>query len=234
MQSQPYRSSYSNLAAGREAGLARFFTQTYAWMSFGLAIMGVTGYLTANSPTMHQLLFGNGLVRLLVALGWMAMTVTFQSRLHRVQPATAANMFLAYSVATGVMLSSYFLIYTGGSMARVFLLTSASFAGAASFGALTKRDLQPVTQFMMIGLIGVIVASLVNMFMRSEAIYWMSTYAMVLIFAGLSASKNQELRQMYAAQGGAGNLAIAGALSLSLSFLNLFLALLRIFGNERR
>lgn len=233
MQSQPYRSSYSNLAAGREAGLSRFFTQTYAWMSFGLAIMGLTGYLTANSQTMRQILFGNPIVSLALAIGWFAMTTTFQSRMHRVKASTAANMFLAYSVTTGLMLSSYFMVYTGGSMARVFLLTSATFAGTAGYGALTKRDLAPVNQFMMVGLIGVIVASIVNFFMHSEAIYWVSTYAMVLIFAGLAATENQKLRQMYAAQGGAGNLAIAGALTLSLSFLNLFLALLRIFGNRR-
>jgi hypothetical protein len=215
--------------------LSRFFASTYAWLAAGLAIMGTTAYLTANTPAMVRLLFGNGPVYIVMTIGWFVMTQVIQARLPRANASAAANMFLAYSMTTGVTLAAVFLVYTGESLARTFFITAGTFAGAAAYGATTKRDLGPVGHFMIVGLIGMLIASVVNIFMRSAAVYWVSTYAMVIIFTGLIAYHNQMLRQMYAARGAGNNLAIHGALVLSLSFINLFLTLLRFQqGNDNR
>jgi FtsH-binding integral membrane protein len=234
MNAERLRYNSHTLSTEQSEGLARFFGATYAWLAGGLAVMGVTAYLTANTPAMVQLLFGNHWAHLALTLGWFAMTQVIQVKIPRAEAGTAANMFLAYSVVTGMTLASVFLLYAHGSLARTFFVTAGTFAGAAGYGMATKRDLGPVGQFMMVGLIGVIVASVVNLFMHSEAIYWVSTYAMVLIFTGLIAYENQSLRRMYAAQGVGGNLAIHGALVLSISFINLFLTLLRFMGDDRR
>ncbi len=124
-------------------------------------------------------------------------------------------------------------MYTASSVGQVFFVCAGAFAGLAVYGATTKRDLTAVGHFLFIGLIGLVLASVVNLLLKSSTISWLTTYAGVLIFAGLTAYDNQKLRQMYARQGEAGNLALQGALTLYLDFINLFVLLLRLFGKRR-
>lgn len=228
------RSPHDSLAAGRQAGMASFFAATYTWMAVGLTLMGLMAYLVSTSPVLIRMLYGNAFASLGLSIGWIFMVSTIQSRIPYASSTAATNMFLAFSVCTGLLFGSVFLVYSGATLTMAFGITAASFASMATYGAVTKRDLAPVQEFMMIGLFGVIIASLINLFMHSEAIYWVSTYMIVFIYAGLTAYYNQALRQMYIQRGASNNLAILGALILSISFLNLFLAILRIVGDNRR
>lgn len=228
------RSPHDSLAAGRQAGLASFFATTYGWMALGLTLMGLMAYLVSTSVVLQRLLFGNAFVGIGMSIAWMFMVGIIQNRIPYASSTAAVNMFLGFSVWTGLLFSWAFLLYSGATLTMAFGITAASFATMAIYGVVTKRDLGPVQEFMMIGLVGVIIASLINLFMHSAAIYWVSTYIIVFIYAGLTAYYNQALREMYVARGASNNLAILGALTLSISFLNLFLAILRIVGDERR
>jgi FtsH-binding integral membrane protein len=236
-------SSYGNFrpaygSRGREVGqsaaASAFMFSVYRWMSLGLAVTGVTAWYVAQSAAAVQLIFGNRWAFYGLLIAQLALVVAFTPVAVRASSAAAAAMFLAYSALTGVTFSFIFLRYTQASVAQTFFVTAGSFAGLAFFGATTKRDLSAVGRFMMIGLFGFIIASLVNLWLQSPAIYWVSTYAGVLIFAGLTAYETQRLRDMYLTEGGGGNLALRGALVMYLDFVNLFLMLLRLFGNERR
>ena len=149
----------------------------------------------------------------------------------------AAGLFYVYAILNGLTLSVVFLIYTKGSIATTFFVTAGTFAGMSAYGYITKRDLTSVGNFMMMGLFGLIIASVVNMFMRSEMIYWVTTYAGILIFVGLTAYDTQKIKELNVI-GNAGTdedhkEAIHGALILYLDFINLFLYLLRLLGRRR-
>jgi FtsH-binding integral membrane protein len=161
------------------------------------------------------------------------MVIAFTSMAHRVSASTAAAMFLGYAGLNGLTFSVLFMAYTQASIAQAFFVTAGSFAGLSAAGYVTKRDLSGMRSFLFIGLIGVVLASLVNIFLQSPAIYWVSTYAGVLVFAGLTAYDTQKLKRMYAVSGAQGNLALRGALMLYLDFINLMILLLRIFGRRR-
>ncbi len=220
--------------SAQHAAATAFMWGVYRWMALGLAITGLSALWVASSPAAVNFIFGNPMVFYGMLIGELVLVFAFTPVAVRASTGTAAAMFVAYSALTGLTLSSIFLRYTEGSIAQTFFVTAGSFAGLAIYGTTTKRDLTAVGRFMFIGLIGLIIASLVNIFLKSPAIYWVSTYAGVLIFAGLTAYETQRLRQMYLAEGGGGNLALRGALIMYLDFINLFLMLLRIFGNERR
>jgi len=142
-------------------------------------------------------------------------------------------MFFLYAGITGLTFSVIFLLYTSSSIASTFLVTAGTFAGISVFGAVTKRDLSGVGRFALFALIGLIIASVVNIFLHSSALMWLTTFAGILIFAALTAYDTQKLKAMYAA-GVGGNLALRGALTLYLDFINMFLFLLRIFGQRNR
>jgi FtsH-binding integral membrane protein len=145
----------------------------------------------------------------------------------------AAAVFVAYAALNGFTLATILLLYTAASIGQVFFVGAAAFGGPSIYGALTKRDLTALGQFLFIELVGIVLASVVNWFFGNSAIYWITAYAGVLIFAGLTAYDNQKLRQLYAERGEAGNLALQRALTLYLDFVNLFLMLLRSFGRRK-
>ncbi len=210
-----------------------FMWGTYRWMSLGLAVTGLVAWSVANSEAAIQLLWGNRAAFWILAFAQVGMVLSFNSVAQRASAAATGAMFLAYSALTGLTFSAIFLVYTEASIAQVFFVSAGSFAGLSIYGATTKRDLSAMGRFMFIGLFGLILASLVNIFFQNPAIYWVSTYAGVLIFAGLTAYDTQKLRAMFLAQGDKNNLALRGALRLYLDFINLFLFLLRILGNRR-
>jgi FtsH-binding integral membrane protein len=215
------------------AGEADFLWKTYRWMSLGLALTGAVAWIVANTPALAQAVFGNPVLFYGAMIAELGIVIVFAARASRMSFAAAAGTFIGYSALNGITMAMIFLVYTAASVASVFFICAAAFAGLSLYGATTKRDLSAVGHFMFIGLIGFVIASVVNLFLKSSAIYWITTYAGVLIFAGLTAYDNQKLRRMYAERGEAGNLALQGALTLYLDFINLFLLMLRLFGRRR-
>jgi len=216
------------------AGEVTFLWRTYRWMAIGLALTGAVAWLVASTPSLLQAVFANSLLFYGAIIAELVMVVVFAARASRMSFAAAATTFTAYAALNGVTMATIFLFYTAASVAQVFFVCAGAFAGLSLYGAKTRRDLTAMGHFMFIGLVGLVLASVVNLFLKNPAIYWVTTYAGVLIFAGLTAYDNQKLRRMYALQGEGGNLALQGALALYLDFVNLFLQLLRLFGKRRR
>lgn len=215
------------------AGELDFLWKVYRWMSIGLAITGTIAWFVAGTPAIVEALFSSRWIFYAFMIVQIGMVLVFATRASRMSFSAAATLFTTYAALNGVTMSVIFLAYTAASVGQVFFVSAGAFAGLAVYGATTKRDLSAMGQFMAMGLIGLVIASVVNIFLQSSAVYWISTYAGVLIFAGLTAYDNQKLRRMYAQQGEAGNLALQGALTLYLDFVNLFLMLLRLFGKRR-
>jgi FtsH-binding integral membrane protein len=205
---------------------------TYRWMSVGLGITGLVAWLVSQSPAAIELFVTNRIVFYALLFAQLGMVIAFGSVASRASTAVTGAMFFAYAALTGVTFSFIFLVYTSASISSTFLVTGATFGGLSLFGAVTKSDLSGVGRFAMFALIGLIVASVVNIFFASSALLWVTTFAGVLIFAALTAYDTQKLKALYAA-GLGGNLALRGALMLYLDFINMFLFLLRLFGRRR-
>ncbi len=220
-------------ATGDDALVSALLWKTYRWMAAGLALTGAVAWVVAATPAINQVVFGNPPLFYGLLIAELAMVVVFSRVVHKVSFAAAAGMFMAYAALNGITMSFVFLLYTQSSIAQVFFVTAGSFAGLSFVGYTTKKDLSAIGRFMYMGLIGLIIASVVNIFLQSPAIYWITTYAGVLIFAGLTAYDTQKLKTMFAAHGEAGNLPLRGALILYLDFINLMLFLLRILGRRR-
>jgi len=206
---------------------------TYRWMSVGLGITGLVAWLVSQSPAALDLFVGNRIVFYGLLFAQLGLVFSFSSVASRASTAVVAAMFLTYAALTGLTFSIIFLLYTSSSIASTFLVTGGTFAGLSVFGAVTKRDLSGVGRFATFALIGLIIASVVNIFLHSAPLMWLTTFAGVAIFAALTAYDTQKLKAMYAA-GAGGNLALRGALTLYLDFINMFLFLLRIFGQRNR
>lgn len=227
-------------ASARPAGARSLATQsandilwvTYRWMSIGLGITGLVAWLVSQSPQAIEIVLGNRLVFYALLFAQLGLVFAFSSVAQRASTAVTAAMFFAYAALTGLTFSVIFLVYTSSSIATTFLITGGAFAGLSVFGAVTKRDLSGVGRFAIFALIGLIIASVVNMFLASTALMWLVTFAGVGIFAALTAYDTQKLKEMYAA-GVGGNLALRGALMLYLDFINMFLFLLNIFGRRK-
>jgi FtsH-binding integral membrane protein len=205
---------------------------TYRWMSLGLGITGLVAWLVSQSPDALELVLGNRLIFYGLLIAQIGMVFAFNSVAVRASTAVAAAMFFTYAGLTGLTFSVLFLVYTSSSIASTFLITSGAFASLSVFGAVTKSDLSAVGRFAIFALIGLILASVVNIFLASTALLWLTTCAGVVIFAALTAYDTQKLKALYAA-GVGGNLALRGALSLYLDFINMFLFLLRMTGRRR-
>jgi hypothetical protein len=206
---------------------------TYRWMSVGLGITGLVAWLVSQSPEALSVVVGNRVVFYVLLFAQLGLVFAFSSVAARATTAVAATMFFVYAAITGLTFSVIFLLYTSSSIASTFLVTAGTFAGISVFGAVTKRDLSGIGRFALFALIGLIIASVVNIFLHSAALMWLTTFAGILIFAGLTAYDTQKLKAMYAA-GAGGNLALRGALILYLDFINMFLFLLRLFGQRNR
>jgi len=214
-----------------------FVGRVYNWMGLGLATTAVVAMITASSPTLINFVFGNHFIFFGLILGELGLVVALSAAIGRLQATTAALMFFGYSALNGLTLSVIFLAYTSASIANTFFVTAGMFGVMSLYGYATKRDLTSWGSFLFMGLIGIILASVVNLFMQSEAIYWLVTYAGIIVFVGLAAYDAQKIKQMAAY--GFGNeeaerkSAVIGALSLYLDFVNLFLMLLNILGRRR-
>src|SRR5580698_4380136 len=225
--------SRSPLAAARD-GVSDALWVTYRWMTLGLATTGIVALGIAHSPELVESLLRNRILFYGLLFAQIGLVFAFSSMATRVSTAAAALMFFAYAGLTGVTFSTLFLVYTASSIAATFFVTAGAFAGLSVFGMATKRDLSAVGRFGLFALIGVILASLVNMFLRSSGLEWFISVAGVLLFAGLTAYDTQRLKELFRSNGSAGNLPLVGALTLYLDFINMFLFLLRILGDRRR
>lgn len=230
----------SPLTIGRErVAVAQhtFIRRVYGWMAAGLALTALTALLTISSEPLLRLVFGSRLVFYALVIGELGLVVALSAAINRLSAATATLLFLLYSALSGVTFSAIFLAYTQSSIATTFLVTAGTFGAMSAYGALTRRDLTSWGSFLFMGLIGIILASLVNLFFKSPMVYWVATYCGIIVFVGLTAYDTQKLKAMARygfADGDAERKgAIVGALQLYLDFVNLFLMLLRLFGRRR-
>lgn len=232
MNFQPSPPHVSDAYARQQSSVALFFRDVYAWMAGGVALSGLVAFYVANSEVMLRAIFGNSLVFFAIAFAPLGVGLYFQRNAQQMTTFAAGNLFFAYAALMGALLSSALLVYSGASVVRAFFITSGTFGAAAAYGTVTKRELSQASQFLMMGLWGILIASVVNIFLRSSALDWVTSMAMVVVFTGLTAYDHQTLRRLHA-YGGGNNLALMGAFSLYLNFINLFMAMLRIFGQRR-
>jgi FtsH-binding integral membrane protein len=221
-------------AAQIDVGLRQYMLRVYNYMTGGVALTGVVAYLVANSETMVNAIYGTPLqwVVMLAPLGFV-MVLSFG--VNRLSPMMAQLLFWAFAAVMGVSISYIFLVYTQGSIARVFFISAGMFAAMSLYGYTTKRDLTGWGSFLIMGLIGIIIASIVNLFLASSALSWAISIIGVLVFTGLTAYDTQRIKHSYNALDDASiatKKAVMGALSLYLDFINLFLMLLRLLGNR--
>ena len=212
--------------------------KVYIWMALALVITGVTAYSIASSPAaLEKIYSGSGIMLLLIVVE-LGLVFAISAGINRFSLTTATLLFTLYSVVNGMTLSYIFLAYTESSIASVFFITAGTFAAMALFGYLTKTDLSSMGKLLFMLLIGIIIATIVNFFMRNSMLDMLISYAGVAIFVGLTAYDTQKIKQMLMTAPDAGEhmqkLSLIGALTLYLDFINLFLYLLRIFGNNRK
>ena len=210
----------------------------YNWMMLGLFISGLTAFLGSNSPSIQQLIFGNPYMLWVLFFVEIGLVVAITGGINRMAASTASGLFLLFSFVNGLTLSSILLIYTSASVASAFFITGLTFGTMSVYGYYTKTDLTAWGQFLFMGLVGIIIASVVNFFLHNPMLDWIVSFIGVFIFVGLTAYDTQKIRRlgerMTSADGEQfGKLAVVGALSLYLDFVNLFLMLLRFFGRGR-
>ena len=210
--------------------------KVYVWMTLALVITGFTAYGVATSPGVQQAIFTNQILFWGLIIAEFALVIGVSAAINRLSLAMATLMFILYSVINGALLSSIFLIYTASSISTVFFITAGTFATMALIGYTTKTDLSSIGKYLFMALIGLIIATFVNFFIKSSGFDYILSYIGVLIFVGLTAYDSQKIKQMLLqapdAGEGAQKIALLGALSLYLDFINLFLYLLRIFGRR--
>jgi uncharacterized protein len=207
--------------------------QVYAWMGAGLAVTACMALITLSSPVMLAAIAGNRMVFYGLMIGELALVFTLSGAINRLSATTATLIFVAYSALNGVTLSIVTLVYTRGSIASTFVITAGMFGAMSIYGHMTKRDLTSWGSFLFMGLIGVVIAMFVNIFVGSSAVSWIISGIGVIVFTGLTAYDTWKIKAM-AAQGTEGRKpAILGALTLYLDFINLFLMLLNFTGNRR-
>jgi FtsH-binding integral membrane protein len=246
---------HRNVAAGGyadraaiDAGLRAYMIRVYNYMAAAVALSGVVAWLTYNAavvtdtagkitgltPFGQMVLSGPAMIVLL--LGTLGLVFFISFRIQRLQFTTALTLFMVYAGLLGVTLTPIFLVYTGASITKVFFISAASFGALSLWGYTTQRDLSGMGSFMIMGLFGIIIASLVNLFLKSSGLDFAISAIGVIVFAGLTAWDTQRIKEMYDASddsNSAGRKAVMGALSLYLDFINLFLMLLRLVGDRR-
>jgi len=216
-----------------------FVRSVYNWMGVGLALTGIVALYVSSNETMIRLIFGNPLIFFVLIIAELGMVFALAGAVNRMSAGTATSLFVIYSALNGVTLSFIFLAYTRTSIVSTFFICAGTFVACSIYGWTTQKDLTSWSGFLTMGLIGIIIASLVNMFVQSSAMGMIISYIGVIVFVGLTAYDTQKLKNMALTQpaGVDGAVvrkgAILGALSLYLDFINLFLMLLRIFGSSR-
>jgi len=242
------QSGYRTDQVAIDAGLRAYMIRVYNYMASGVALTGVVSWLTYQAAVIQnadgqitgltpfgQAIYG-GPLTIILLLGTLGMVFFLSFRISRLQPSTALLLFMVYAGLLGLVLSSVFLEYTGASITQTFFVSAASFGALSLYGYTTQRDLSPIGSFLIMGLFGLILAMLVQVFLKSPGLSFAISAIGVLIFAGLTAWDTQRIKEMYSAMDDgtvAGRKAVMGALSLYLDFINLFLFLLRFMGNRR-
>lgn len=228
-----------NYASRREVGLRSEASAndalwgTYRWMTLGLAVTGFVALGVASSSAALELLLGNRILFYGLLFAQLGLVVGFNAAARRASTAVVAGMFFLYAALTGVTFSTLFLVYTASSIAAVFFITSGAFAGLSAVGFFTKTDLSAIGRFAIFALIGLILASVVNIFLQSSPLQWIVSVAGVLIFGALTAYDTQKLKRIFASGQAHANMPLVGALMLYLDFVNMFLFLLQLFGRRR-
>lgn len=235
-------------AAAIDAGLRAYMIRIYNYMAAGVALTGVVSWLTFNAAVITdtagkitgltsfgQAIF-SGPLTIVLFLGTLGIVFFLSFRIDKLQASTALILFMLYAGLLGLMLSSVFLAYTGASITRTFFISAASFGALSLYGYTTQRDLSPIGSFLIMGLFGLIIAMLVNLFLKSSGLDFAISAIGVLIFAGLTAWDTQKIKEMYDANDDgtvSGRKTVMGALTLYLDFINLFLFMLRFLGDRR-
>ena len=211
--------------------------KVFVWMTLALAITGLTAYGVATSPTILSLIFSSKVTFFGLIIAEFALVFAISGAINRLSLSTATMLFILYSVINGATLSSIFFAFSVATIGKVFFITAGTFGAMALVGYTTKTDLTSMGKLLFMALLGIIIASVVNMFVASSGLDLILSYVGVLVFVGLTAYDTQKIKQMCQTAPDAGEsaqkLALIGALSLYLDFINLFLYLLRIFGNNK-
>lgn len=230
-------SPFANARSGAKAVESSFINSVYLWMTLGLALTGAVALFTAGNEFLLGLIYGNPITIVVLILAELGLVMFLSARVQTLRPSTATGLYILYAAINGLTLSVIFLVYTRANIATAFFVTAGTFGAMSIYGFITKRDLTSMGSLAVMGLIGVLIASLVNMFLRSEGLYWIITYVAVAVFIGLTAYDTQRIKMMayegFENEGQQNKFAILGALRLYLDFVNLFLLFLRIFGRRR-
>lgn len=225
-----------NFPASVDAGyVAKYITKVYGWMFLGLAITAIVSFLVASSPAAISLLLGNRIAFFGLFIAQIFLVGFLSIRIQKMSSATATAIFLGYAALMGLTFAVFIIAYSAASLMTVFAITAGTFGIMSAVGYFTKQDLTSFGRIMLMGLLGVIIASVVNMFIGSSALYWIISYVGVAVFVGLIAYDTQKIKAyaLLDSEEDRKKGAILGALALYLDFINLFIMLLRLFGGSR-
>lgn len=214
----------------------KFLTKVYGWMSLALLLSGITAFIVANSPFLINLVFGNKIGFPLLAIGEIVLVWWLSASIRKISTITASIAFLAYSVINGATLASIFYVFSLDSIIVVFLVSALMFIGMSLYGVFSKSDIMSFGRYFSMAIIGLIVASVINIFLKSSGFNWVISIVTVVIFTGLTAYDTRKMILVSQQADGSDmfqKASIIGALELYLDFINIFLALLRIFGKSR-
>lgn len=221
----------------KERSVSDVFAKVFGWMFIGLIITAVTAFVTANSPTILATILTNNVYWIGLLIAELVLVIVLTARIHKMSKTAAIVSFLLYSVINGLTLSTIFLVYTMSSIYSVFFITAGMFGGMALYGYTTKKDLTKIGSILLMALLGIILASIVNIFWLNDTFSFIVSVAGVIVFVGLTAYDVQKIKVMAGQIGNESDFvekfAISGALTLYLDFINLFLKLLSIFGKSR-
>ena len=232
------QNTFQNSQAQTAAHVNRFILSVYNWMAIGLGLTGVVAYYVAGSQEMLNIIFGNRIIFYGLIIAELGFVFYLSARIQKISSGAATALFLIYATLNGATMASIFILYTRSSIVSTFFICAATFGVCSLYGMVTKKDLTSIGNFMFMGLIGVIIASVVNYFLQSSAIAMIINYVGVLVFVGLTAYDTQKIKQMALSQPAdldsqtVRKGAIMGALSLYLDFINMFLFFLRILGDR--
>ncbi len=235
-----FNNSYAYPASGNVLTKAEqnlLLRSVYNWMTLGLFVSGLTAYFVAASPAIQEMIFGNSFTVWILFLIELGLVFTISGAIRRLTSGTAATLFLLFSFINGLTLSSIFLIYTMTSIAATFFVTALTFGVTSFYGYITKTDLTSIGKYLFMALIGLIIASVVNIFMHSSGLNWIISYAGIIIFVGLTAWDTQKIKRMGEQMLDRNDenfkkLAVLGSLTLYLDFINLFLFMLNFMGRR--
>ncbi|HEN3608521.1 TPA: Bax inhibitor-1/YccA family protein [Yersinia enterocolitica] len=233
-----YPRSNGSIVERANSGIQAYMAQVYGWMTCGLLLTAVVAWYAANTPSIIFALQSNQILFFGLIIAQLGLVFVISGMINRLSGSAATSLFMLYSALTGLTLSSILIMYTGASIASTFIICAGMFGAMSVYGYTTKRDLSGLGSMLFMGLIGIVLASIVNIWLKSSALMWAVTYIGVLVFVGLTAYDTQKLKNMGAQldsndRDNFRKYSIVGALTLYLDFINLFLMLLRIFGNRR-